>query len=78
MTVKRGRQFLMTPGPTHVPERVLRAMQRQAIDITDGEFPPLARGCLDDLKRVFRTDSEVFIYAANGHGACETALCNVL
>jgi len=78
MTVKRGRQFLMTPGPTHVPERVLRAMQRQAIDITDGEFPPLARGCLDDLKRVFRTDSEVFIYAANGHGAWEAALCNVL
>ena len=77
MTIRRGRQFLMTPGPTPVPERVLQAMHRQPVDISGDEFPGLARGCMDDLKQVFRTDSEVFIYAANGHGAWEAAICNI-
>lgn len=77
MTIQRGRHFLMTPGPTNVPERVLQAMNRQAIDIGGDEFSGIARSCLDDLKPIFRTQSQVFIYAANGHGAWEAAICNV-
>ena len=48
MTVKRGRNFLLTPGPTPVPERILNAMHRQPIDYNGAEMIELARGCLRD------------------------------
>jgi alanine-glyoxylate transaminase/serine-glyoxylate transaminase/serine-pyruvate transaminase len=75
---KRGRNFLMTPGPTTVPERVLAAMQHPAVDLIDPDFVKLTRSCLADLASVFRTEHEIFAYAANGHGAWEAALVNVL
>ena len=78
MTVKRGRNFLMTPGPTPVPERILQAMNRQPIDISGQEFKTFAGDCLHDIRPVFGTESEVFLYAANGHGAWEAALSNTL
>lgn len=78
MTVKRGRNFLMTPGPTPVPERILQAMNRQPIDISSDAFRTFALDCLRDIRPVFGTQSEVFLYAANGHGAWEAALSNVL
>ncbi|HET6521497.1 MAG TPA: aminotransferase class V-fold PLP-dependent enzyme, partial [Geminicoccaceae bacterium] len=78
MTVASGREFLSIPGPTTVPDRVLGAMHRPAIDIYSGALVNLTAGCLDDLRRVFRTRGRTYIYAANGHGAWEAALVNVL
>ena len=79
MSIKRGRNFLLSPGPTNIPDRVLRAMQRPAIELHSDELVGLARSCLDDLKPIFRTqEGETFIYAANGHGAWESALSNSL
>jgi alanine-glyoxylate transaminase/serine-glyoxylate transaminase/serine-pyruvate transaminase len=79
MSIRRGRNLLLSPGPTNIPERVLRAMQRPAIELHSDELVDLARSCLDDLKPIFRTrEGETFIYAANGHGAWESALSNSL
>ena len=76
--LKRGRKFLNTPGPTNVPPRVLNAMHRDTMDLNDPEFLDAAVECFEGLKRVFRTDGEVFSYISNGHGAWEAALVNVL
>ena len=79
MTLSRGRDFLALPGPTTVPHEVLQAMQRPAVDIYGEELTAVTDGCLDDLRRVFRTEQgRTYIYIANGHGAWEAALCNVL
>ena len=74
----RGRNFLMTPGPTTIPDRVLAAMHRPAVDLVDSDFMALTESCFADLARVFRTDSRVFVYASNGHGAWEAALANLI
>ena len=78
MTLANGREFLSIPGPTTVPDQVLGAMHRPAIDIYSGELLAVTASCLADLRRVFRTEGRVYIYAANGHGAWEAALVNVL
>ena len=74
----RGREFLSIPGPTNVPEVVLQAMHRPAVDIYADELLDTTRQCLDDLKAVFRTEGSTYIYIANGHGAWEAALTNTL
>ena len=56
MTVSRGRDFLALPGPTTVPHEVLQAMQRPAVDIYGEELTAVTDSCLDDLRRVFRTE----------------------
>jgi alanine-glyoxylate transaminase/serine-glyoxylate transaminase/serine-pyruvate transaminase len=78
MTVANGRQLLSIPGPSNVPDAVLQAMQRPAMDIYAGEMIGLTNSCLNDLASVFRTSGRVYIYAANGHGGWEAALTNVL
>ena len=79
MTVSRGREFLALPGPTTVPHEVLQAMHRPAVDIYGEELTAVTDSCLDDLRRVFRTErGRTYIYIANGHGAWEAALTNVL
>ena len=78
MTVRNGREFLSIPGPTTVPDEVLRAMHRPAIEIYSGALVDVTMSCLDDLRRVFGTEGRIYIYAANGHGAWEAALSNVL
>ena len=79
MTVSRGRDSLALPGPTTVPHEVLQAMQRPAVDIYGEELTAVTDSCLDDLRRVFRTEQgRTYIYIANGHGAWEAALSNVL
>ena len=78
MTLASGREFLSIPGPTTVPDEVLSAMHRPAIDIYSGALVEVTTSCLADLRRVFRTEGRVYIYAANGHGAWEAALVNVL
>ena len=78
MTVRNGREFLAIPGPTTVPDEVLSAMHRPAIDIYEGALVDTTATCLSDLRRVFGTEGPTYIYAANGHGAWEAALTNVL
>ena len=78
MTVRSGREFLSIPGPTTVPDEVLTAMHRPAIDIYSGPLEDITMSCLDDLRRIFRTEGRTYIYIANGHGAWEAALTNTL
>jgi alanine-glyoxylate transaminase/serine-glyoxylate transaminase/serine-pyruvate transaminase len=78
MTVRHGRQFLSIPGPTTVPDEILAAMHRPAVDIYGGELVGITDSCLEDLRRVFRTRGRTYIYVGNGHGAWEAALANVL
>ncbi len=78
MTVSNGRQVLSIPGPTNVPDEVLAAMHRPAMDIYAGEMIGITDSCLGDLKKIFRTEGRTYIYAANGHGGWEAALSNVL
>ena len=77
MTFRIGYQFLNTPGPSPIPDRVLNAMHRQPYDLADPELVALTQSCFDDLKRLFKTDGEIFIYASNGHGGWEAALANL-
>lgn len=78
MTLASGREFLMIPGPTTVPDEVLRAMHRPAIDIYTGSLVGLTDSLLADLPKVFGTTGKAFLYAANGHGAWEAAVTNTL
>jgi alanine-glyoxylate transaminase/serine-glyoxylate transaminase/serine-pyruvate transaminase len=78
MTVRHGREFLCIPGPTTVPDAVLNAMHRAAIEIYSGELVGITDSCLRDLRQIFRTEGDAYIYAANGHGAWEAAVSNVL
>jgi alanine-glyoxylate transaminase/serine-glyoxylate transaminase/serine-pyruvate transaminase len=78
MTVANGRQFLAIPGPTNIPDAVLSAMHRPAIDIYSGDMLRVTRTLLEDLPRIFRTVGRTYIYAANGHGGWEAAVSNVL
>lgn len=78
MTVRTGREFLAIPGPTTVPEAVLSAAHRPAIDIYSGTLIGITDSCLADLRRIFHTQGRAYIYAANGHGAWEAAASNVL
>jgi len=78
MTVAGGREFLSIPGPTNIPDAVLQAMHRPAIDIYSGDMIELTRSLLEDLPRLFRTSGKTYIYAANGHGGWEAAVSNVL
>ena len=78
MRVRNGREFLSIPGPTTVPDRVLAAMHRPAVDIYDGELLNITQNCLDGLRTVLGTAGNAYIYAANGHGAWEAALTNSL
>lgn len=77
--MRSGRHFLQIPGPTNVPDRILRAMDRPVIDHRGPEFAALGRRVLDGMKRIVRTEAgRVVIYPASGTGAWEAALVNTL
>jgi alanine-glyoxylate transaminase/serine-glyoxylate transaminase/serine-pyruvate transaminase len=78
MVVRAGREFLAIPGPTTMPDEVLQAMHRPALDIYSEEMVQLTQGLLCDLSRLFATKGKSYIYIANGHGAWEAVLSNVL
>ena len=78
MSYRAGRHFLQIPGPTNVPDRVLRAMSQPTIDHRGPEFQALGRELLDGVREVFRTTRPVVIFPASGTGAWEAALVNVL
>ena len=73
-----GRHFLQIPGPTNVPDRVLRAMDYPTIDHRGPQFAAIGKKCLEGMKTIFKTRSHVVIYPASGTGAWEAALVNVL
>ncbi len=73
-----GRHFLQIPGPTNVPDRILRAIDRATIDHRGSDFGALGREVLDGLKTVFKTEAPVIVYPASGTGAWEAALVNTL
>ena len=73
-----GRHFLQIPGPTNVPDRVLRAIDFPTMDHRGPEFSALGKALLEGLRRVFKTRSHVVIYPASGTGAWEAALVNTL
>src|SRR5579863_2372006 len=72
-----GWHFFMNPGPTNIPDRVLRAMDRGTLDFTGAQFKAIADECVAGLKRVFKTEQTILGYAATGHGAWEAALVNL-
>ena len=78
MTRKTGRQFFSNPGPTNIPDSVLRAMDRATIDFNDPEFIAVYNGAVAGLKSVLRTTGELFFYTASGHGSWEATLVNML
>jgi alanine-glyoxylate transaminase / serine-glyoxylate transaminase / serine-pyruvate transaminase len=78
MTHRPGRHFLQIPGPTNVPDRVLRAIDRATIDHRGSEFGDLGAECLLGLKTIFQTQSPVIIYPSSATGAWEAALVNTL
>jgi alanine-glyoxylate transaminase / serine-glyoxylate transaminase / serine-pyruvate transaminase len=73
-----GRHFLQIPGPTNVPDRILRAIAQPTIDHRGPAFARLGREVLDGLQRVFQTSGHVVIYPSSGTGAWEAALVNTL
>jgi len=78
MTVRAGREFLAIPGPTTMPDEVLQAMHRPALDIYSRDMIDLSDGLHADLSRLFATRHKSYIHIANGHGAWEAAISNVL
>jgi alanine-glyoxylate transaminase/serine-glyoxylate transaminase/serine-pyruvate transaminase len=78
MTTHTGRHFLQIPGPTNVPDRVLRAIDAPTIDHRGPEFAALGQEVLSGMKTVFKTRHPVIIYPASGTGAWEAALVNTL
>lgn len=78
MSVRHGREFLSIPGPTTVPDEVLSAMHRPAVDIYNGsDLEQITESLLRDLGQVMKTHGQTYIYPANGHGAWEAAATNV-
>jgi alanine-glyoxylate transaminase/serine-glyoxylate transaminase/serine-pyruvate transaminase len=77
-SIVRGRHFLQIPGPTNVPDRVLRAMDRPTIDHRGPEFARLGKGIFEGLKPVFGTRGAVVVYPSSGTGAWEAAIVNTL
>jgi alanine-glyoxylate transaminase/serine-glyoxylate transaminase/serine-pyruvate transaminase len=78
MEYASGRHFLQIPGPTNVPDRVLRAMSKPTIDHRGPEFSELSLEVLEGLKRIFQTAGPVVVYPSSGTGAWEAALVNTL
>jgi alanine-glyoxylate transaminase / serine-glyoxylate transaminase / serine-pyruvate transaminase len=76
--IRTGRHFLQIPGPTNIPDRVLRVIGRPIIDHRGVEFAKLAKEVLEGLRSIFQTNSRVVMYPSSGTGAWEAALVNTL
>ena len=72
------RQFLQVPGPTNVPDRVLRALSQPMINHRGPEFAQLLKECLDGLKEIFRTRNDILLFPSSGSGGQEAAIVNTL
>ena len=78
MSYTSGRHFLQIPGPTNIPDRILRAIDQPIIDHRGPRFAALGAEVLAGLKPIFKTGHPVIIYPASGSGAWEAALVNTL
>ncbi|MDB2550988.1 aminotransferase class V-fold PLP-dependent enzyme [Paracoccus sp. (in: a-proteobacteria)] len=78
MSHRAGRHFLQIPGPSPVPDRVLRAISAEVIDHRGPDFAAVGQAALEGMKWVFKTAQDVVIYPCSGTGAWEAALVNVL
>lgn len=78
MARRGGRHFLQIPGPTNVPDRILRAIDQPTIDHRGPDFAEMAQGVLTGIRTIFKTEQPVVIYTASGTGAWEAALVNTL
>jgi alanine-glyoxylate transaminase/serine-glyoxylate transaminase/serine-pyruvate transaminase len=78
MSYQPGRHFLQIPGPTNVPDRILRAIDYPTIDHRGPEFAELAKVCLEGMKDVYKTTHPVIVYPSSGTGGWEAALLNTL
>ena len=78
MTLHTGRHFLQIPGPTNIPDRVLRAMDMPTMDHRSAEFAELGFEVMAASQRVFRTRQPVIVYPSSGTGAWEAAIVNTL
>src|SRR6266536_3039006 len=72
-----GKRYLFTPGPTPVPPEVLEALSRQVVHHRGPDFRVVLKRCLQRLKQVFRTSSEVLLFTCSGTGAMESAVANL-
>ena len=77
-SLRPGKHLLQIPGPTNIPDRVLRAMSYPTIDHRGPDFAEIAKRVLDRLKSVFKTNQNVIMYPASGTGAWEAAIVNTL
>ena len=78
MTLNHGREYVAIPGPSVVPDQVLRAMHRASPNIYSGEIVDVFHNILDGLKLVAGTSDHATLYVSNGHGAWEASLSNTL
>jgi alanine-glyoxylate transaminase/serine-glyoxylate transaminase/serine-pyruvate transaminase len=78
MSLSQGRQYLAIPGPSVMPDRVLQAMHQPSPNIYEGGLIEMTHSLIPDLKHVAGTEGQAVIYIANGHGAWEAAVSNVL
>ena len=76
--VARGRLFFANPGPTNIPDSILKAVSHHTVDFMDASFMALYEECVAGLKRVLKTRHHLFFYTASGHGAWEASLVNLL
>ncbi len=73
----RGRQFFANPGPTNIPDSILHAVAHVTVDFNDAAFLKVYDACVAGLKRVLKTEQEVFLYTGSGHAAWEASMVNV-
>ena len=78
MTVSSGQNYLAIPGPSVIPEEVLRSMHRSAPNIYEGELIEITCSLIPDLNYVARSSGHIAVYIANGHGVWEAALSNMV
>lgn len=76
MSRQPGRQFLNIPGPTNIPDRVLQAMHRPALDFMTPEFWDVQVECKENLAKILKTEGEIMVYASSGHGSWDAAMTN--
>src|SRR5487761_566247 len=74
----RGRHFFANPGPTNIPDSILRAIDRPTLDFNDPDFMPVYRDVFAGIKRVVGTQHHLFMYTGSGHAAWEATLTNLL
>src|SRR5258706_14595981 len=78
MTQQQGRHFLQIPGPSPVPDRVLRAMDMPVIDHRSSQFAELGKTVFDGCRKIFKTSGQVIIFPSSGTGAWQAAIVNTL